>query len=374
METNVIFWAAIILICFELLVIYTLSKSIQSLLKSDFFRKKMENSNKQKEEGKSDKNGAGTVATLLVLFALPFASFAQEAATEATSVVEVVEGTASDDTMKYTIYALLSIIVLLAGVIYYLKSLFNNLMRIDKTDEEIVVERSEANAKFVKVLTDAVDIEDEASIDLGHEYDGIRELDNNLPPWWKWGFYLTIFIGVIYLTHYHVLGTGDLQEEEYEKDMAQAELDIQAYLKEQAMNVDENTVTMLLDEGAINNGKSLFKNFCVACHGENGEGRVGPNLTDEYWINGGSIKDIFKTIKYGANNGMKSWKDELNPVQMQQVASYIQSIIGTNPPNAKDPEGDKYTPEEAEETEEKEGDTSAEENAQEESPEDKDQE
>lgn len=343
METDLLFWMLIILISIELLAIYIISNAIKVLLKSDYFKNKLKRFHEQNEN--DDKSNAKNLLIILITTGFTLAS----PNLYATSVAAPAEATEAVETLSQLDVAhivLASVCVLLLGIILYLKRMMSNLMSIDKTEEEIRVENKVQNSKFVKVLTDSVAIEDEESIDLGHDYDGIRELDNNLPPWWKWGFYLTIVIGVLYIGHYHLLKTGDLQEEEYKKEIAQAELDIAAYLKDQAMNVDENTVTLMTDAGDIDKGKTLFKNYCAACHEEDGGGRVGPNLTDAYWLHGGKINDIFKTIKYGANNGMKSWKDELNPIQIQQVASFIQSLQGTTPANPKEPEGEEYKGEE----------------------------
>jgi cytochrome c oxidase cbb3-type subunit 3 len=186
-------------------------------------------------------------------------------------------------------------------------------------------------------------IEQEEQIDLGHEYDGIRELDNRLPPWWIYGFYISIFFAVIYLWRYHVSHTAPLSGEELQIAMAKAEEQKAQYLKKSANNVDENTVKVLTEAAEIASGEKVFVQNCSACHGKVGEGIVGPNLTDDYWLHGGSIKDVFKSIKYGwPEKGMRSWKDDLSPVQIAQVSSYISSIHGTNPPNAKAQQGELY--------------------------------
>jgi cytochrome c oxidase cbb3-type subunit 3 len=185
--------------------------------------------------------------------------------------------------------------------------------------------------------------ERESELDIGHDYDGIRELDNRLPPWWLYGFYLTIIVGAVYMWRYHVAETAPLSIGELELAMKQAAVDHEAYLKRSASLVDENTVTLLTDAEALMAGKKIFEINCAACHGKAGEGTVGPNLTDEYWMHGGSIKDVFKTIKYGwSEKGMKSWKDDLSPVQIAQISTYIKSIAGTNPPNAKEKQGEFY--------------------------------
>ena len=229
-------------------------------------------------------------------------------------------------------------LVLTAVVIYLLK---DTILLIQGKSEKTAEERASSTSKILQALTDTVPIENEASIEMDHEYDGIRELDNNLPPWWKWGFYLTIVIAVVYIGYYH-FGSGDLQKEEYDKEIAQAESDISEYLISQSMNVDETNVELLTEAESLEKGKAIFLKYCSACHGKEAEGRIGPNLTDKHWIYVGDVKGVFKTIKYGAKNGMKSWKDELNPVQMQEVTSFIKSLEGTNPANAKAPEGTLY--------------------------------
>lgn len=186
-------------------------------------------------------------------------------------------------------------------------------------------------------------MEKEADIDLGHNYDGIRELDNRLPPWWLYGFYVTIIIGAIYLWRYHVSETAPLSKQEFEIAMKKADEEKAAYLAKAANNVDENTVTLMKESAAIDAGKAAFVQMCAACHGKAGEGGVGPNLTDEYWIHGGSVKDIFKTIKYGwPEKGMKAWQEDFSPVQIAQISSYIKSLQGSNPPNGKEKQGDLY--------------------------------
>lgn len=197
--------------------------------------------------------------------------------------------------------------------------------------------------KINKLLSDAVPVEKEADVLLDHDYDGIKELDNNLPPWWKYGFYLTIVFALLYMVHYHVVGSGNVQLDEYNGQLAKAELQKQERLKNVAANVDENTVTILTEASDVASGKKIYVEKCMVCHGASGEGNVGPNLTDEYWIHGGSINDIFKIVKYGfPSKGMLSWQGQLSPVQIQQVSSFINTLKGTNPPNPKEPQGEKY--------------------------------
>ena len=192
-----------------------------------------------------------------------------------------------------------------------------------------------------------VPIQEEGTIDLGHDYDGIRELDNKLPPWWLALFYGTVIFGMGYWYYYEMSDRGMGQEKRYAYEIAQAEIAQEAFLAKQANAIDEKSVVRLEDPALLKKGEAIFKANCVACHGPDGQGTVGPNFTDEYWIHGGGINNIFKTIKYGVpSKGMISWKTQLNPAAMQQVASYIMSLEGTNPPNPKPPEGEIWKPKE----------------------------
>ena len=191
-------------------------------------------------------------------------------------------------------------------------------------------------------LTDAVPVAKEADIDLGHEYDGIRELDNNLPPWWKYGFYFTIAWAVVYLMVFHVFGDWSA-DKEYKEEMAVAEAEVAEYLKTAGNQVDESNVTLLTDDAALAEGQAIYEANCAPCHGMQGEGGIGPTFADQYWLHGGDIASVFKIVKYGVpEKGMISWQDQLRPQQIQQVASYLKTFVGTNPPNQKEPQGDLY--------------------------------
>jgi cytochrome c oxidase cbb3-type subunit 3 len=193
----------------------------------------------------------------------------------------------------------------------------------------------------------AVPIEQESRIISTHVFDGIRELDNSLPPWWVNMFILTVIWAAIFMFYYHFGGGGPTQAEYYEQEVAEAKKEIAIALAGQSNAVDEANVTALADAGALGEGELIFKNSCVSCHGQSGEGGVGPNMTDEYWIHGGGIKNVFKTIKYGVpEKGMIAWKAQLKPTDIYKVSSYILTLQGTNPPNAKAPQGVKYVPEE----------------------------
>jgi len=179
-------------------------------------------------------------------------------------------------------------------------------------------------------------IRSEQEILLDHDYDGIKELDNNLPPWWLYAFY-----AVVYLVRFHVFD-GPTQADEYNKEVAEATIAIAEYRKTAKNLVDASSVTLLTEAADLAAGKSIFESTCVACHRIDGGGGIGPNLTDTYWIFDGEIKTIFKVISEGGRpgKGMISWKNEIRPLEIAQVGSYILSLQGTNPPDAKAPEGE----------------------------------
>jgi cytochrome c oxidase cbb3-type subunit 3 len=186
-----------------------------------------------------------------------------------------------------------------------------------------------------------VSLTEEKDILLDHNYDGIQELDNNLPPWWLGMFYASIIFAPIYIYIYHYSDFGPSSAEAYEIEMQTAEEDVATYLATQADQIDETNAVLMTEEADISAGLEIYSTQCVVCHGQLGEGGVGPNFTDEYWIHGGDIKDLFKTIKYGVpEKGMISWTGQLRPSEMQQVASFILTFQGTDPPNQKDPEGE----------------------------------
>ncbi len=178
---------------------------------------------------------------------------------------------------------------------------------------------------------------------LDHEADGIRELDNKLPRWWVWLFYLTIVFAAAYLSYYHVLGAGDLQAAEYRKEM-----EIGEKLKGAALAQFEESLGKMepLSEPAVlAQGLQTFKTLCAPCHREDGGGLVGPNLTDDYWIHGPTFTDNLKTIWNGIpDKGMVSWKGVLQPKDIEAVASYIYTLRGTKPPNPKPAENTLQAP------------------------------
>lgn len=193
---------------------------------------------------------------------------------------------------------------------------------------------------------DFVPLEKEKEIMLDHNYDGIRELDNHLPPWWTGLFVGSILFAIVYLIFYHVSDTLPLQIQEYETQVAQA--DEQAR-KLKASNpvaiIDETNVSIITDAVALADGKTTFLSNCASCHRKDAGGEIGPNLTDEYWKHGGSIQDIFTVVRHGVQGtNMISWEGFISPEKMQNVANYILTLKGSNPENPKKPEGDLYVP------------------------------
>ena len=192
-------------------------------------------------------------------------------------------------------------------------------------------------------LTRSKTVEQEADVMLDHDYDGIRELDNVLPPWWVYLFYATIIFAFVYLIRFHVMGDYT-QAQEFDKEVELANIEIakNAAASPDDMNIDK--VTLLTDAESIAKGKEIFTNTCAACHKPDGGGLVGPNLTDEFWINGGGIKNVFKVISEGSPNNpsMVAWKNTLKPTDIQKIASYVLSLQGSKPAGGKPAEGEKW--------------------------------
>jgi len=196
--------------------------------------------------------------------------------------------------------------------------------------------------KLMQLLTRTTPMEAETDILLHHDYDGIKELDNKLPPWWVYSFYACIIFSVIYLVRFEIMD-GDTQEMELKKEMAQAKIEVNEYLKNAPDLMDEKSVTLLTDKAALEEGKSIYTTNCAACHRADGGGQIGPNLTDNYWILGGDIKKVFHTISNGGRDGkgMISWKASgMKPKDIQKVASYVLSLKGSNPKDPKAPDGE----------------------------------
>jgi cytochrome c oxidase cbb3-type subunit 3 len=185
-------------------------------------------------------------------------------------------------------------------------------------------------------LTRTKTIEQESDVMLDHNYDGIRELDNVLPPWWVYLFYGTIIFGAIYIVRYQIMD-GNNQVQEFQTEMQEAKVAVAEYLKTAPDMMSKEKVTLLTDATSLAAGKAIYTANCVACHRPDGGGQIGPNLTDNYWILGGGIKNVFNTVMEGGRDGkgMVAWKASIKPSDIQKVASYVLSLQGTNPKDAK---------------------------------------
>lgn len=253
------------------------------------------------------------------------------------------------------LFLLLILLILIA--IEIIVSALENIMlhKLDDEAKAIFLAEKEKSFKFTWLketyqnLLGQTPIEDEAEIILDHNYDGIKELDNNLPPWWIYGFYASIVFAAVYLLRYHVF-SGPTQIDELETELADARIAIDAYKKTAKDLVDINTVTQLTEAADLSAGKIIFETNCVACHMADGGGGIGPNLTDPNWILGGDIKSIFKTVSEGGRSGkgMIAWKQQLKPLEIAQVSSYVLTFEGTTPANPKAPEGDVWVDENTE--------------------------
>ncbi len=184
----------------------------------------------------------------------------------------------------------------------------------------------------------------------GHEYDGIKELDNRLPPWLKYLFYASIIFSFAYLMLVFIFEDDSiLQEKEYQNEMAA----IQQAQEQQDIEAEKVVPIPKTEAQILGEGKNTYDNTCMVCHGKFGQGLVGPNLTDEYWIHGGSMEDMTNIVLNGViEKGMISYSNQLSKSQIESVLIYIQSLQGTNPSDAKAPDGEKYVPEVAQTPEE----------------------
>jgi cytochrome c oxidase cbb3-type subunit 3 len=293
------------------------------------------------------KRKEGSIKTLLILIGTSLLSSVANAQDS-----YIVTGLSKDGNyggMSFmSFYALIAVIALELIVIVYFSIMIRRLFRdLSGESDKVLAKVGEPSKlsiwwkKFDKNwMTKAVDIEKEADVLLDHDYDGIKELDNALPPWWKYGFYITIVIGIIYLFNFHVWGTGPTPEQEYAVEVAEGQRLEEQYKARTKDVIDENNLTMADTDGIVA-GKTLFTQSCIACHAADGGGGIGPNLTDNYWIHGGKLADIYKTIKIGyPEKGMQSWQSMYSPIQIRNLASFVQSIKGAKTVNPKAPQGD----------------------------------
>jgi len=265
----------------------------------------------------------------------------------------------SGDRPAFVKYPILNVVLLIFLLILVAVELVlqatNKIVDTLLTDEQRKAQEIEDNLPFTETkfykglmtkLTRTRKVEEEGELLLHHNYDGIQELDNVLPPWWVYLFYGCIAFAFIYLVRFHILG-ADNQKAEFDKEMAEAKIQVDEYKKTAPDLMDKEKVTLLTDAADLSAGKAIFETTCVACHKADGGGSIGPNLTDIQWINGGGIKNVFNTIMEGgrAGKGMISWKDQIKPSDIQKVASYVLSLQGTKPAGGKAPEGEVWVEE-----------------------------
>lgn len=315
-----------------------------------------------RKEAKTTSNTSSVLPTIALFIAFmgtfsllsaqtPAASDSTEAVSNsATQIGEMIKGNIAvfDIAFWVLIVVILTEIFIIGGMVTVFLNRFYRVSRANLGEET-------ENLTWWERFNALKSLKEEGKLQMEHEYDGIRELDNSLPPWWVYSFYISILFAAVYLWRYHVTYSAPLSEAEFKIAVAEGEAQKNAYLKKMANAVDETNVTLLTSAADLAAGKKLFtSNTCHTCHGMDGSGIVngnpgsGPNLTDEYWLNGGDIKDVFKTIKYGVTGkGMIAWKDNFSGGQIAQIASYVKSLKGSNPAVKKDPQGELYTETEA---------------------------
>lgn len=246
-------------------------------------------------------------------------------------------------TLLIILGVVLLVIVLLLILMVYLMSFMAEVFK--KENPQLANEPSWWESFKERFVTGKLDQvggkEEEAKKMADHSYDGITELDNFMPPWLQYVFIGTIGFAIIYFVNYSVLGNGPTGEEEYQEELRIEAIAAEARKASLVAGIDETSVIFDESASALASGKSIFETNCAACHAADGGGGVGPNLTDEYWLHGGGIQDVFKVVKYGVvEKGMIPWQDQLSPEEIQQVSSYILTLKGTTPANPKEPQGE----------------------------------
>ncbi len=175
--------------------------------------------------------------------------------------------------------------------------------------------------------------------DTGHDYDGIREHDNVLPNWWLATLILTMVFGYGYWMYFHVLKAGKLQQAEYQAEMDEAALAAKERAKQRGEVTADYLAQLSQSASIVASGAATFKQSCASCHGAKGEGLIGPNLTDAYWIHGGKATDLLKVVSAGiAAKGMPAWEPVLGADSVHRVVAYLMTVRGSNLPG-KAPQG-----------------------------------
>lgn len=297
-----------------------------------------------------DKNKASKSLPVLMLIGLSFlsqAGFAQDAAVTAVVTAPNYGG------LSATAYYLLLTVLIVEVIVILFLAFSIRRMYVELLPEKNRPVRSASKLAAwwgrmdKKIFTKAIPVEKEADFLLDHDYDGIKELDNALPPWWKYGFYITIAVAFVYLLNFHVFGIGLNPAQEYNAEIEKARVQKEIYDANNKDRIDEDHVPMASADGILA-GKNLFEANCIACHLKDGGGNVGPNLTDDYWLHKGSLNDVYHTIKTGyPDKGMQSWAGQFTPKEISFIASYIKSLRGSKPAAPKAPQGELYVEEAA---------------------------
>jgi cytochrome c oxidase cbb3-type subunit 3 len=278
--------------------------------------------------------------SLLMVFAfLSVLKISAQDASTATQYIPI-DWSITGDRLNFALLGVIGVELLV--MFYFLRWLRVLVLPVYKKKEIVQIE-SKTNRWWDR-FNKSVSIDKEKDVQLEHEHDGIKELDNALPPWWIYGFYFTILFAGVYMYRYHVSKSAPLQVEELAVEKIQAEREKVAYMATLANNVDETSIAYNPTAELLTEGKAIFVKNCVSCHGPEAQGAsIGPNLTDEYWIHKGGIKDIFKTIKNGVQEkGMIPWGQQLSNAQIAAAATFIKSLQESHPANPKAPQGDKY--------------------------------
>ncbi len=281
------------------------------------------------------------ILTLIFAFvglAVTNSVLAQEA--ESSSYDKLMNMDENQLTLLVIMGVILGVIILLLILIIYLMSFISAVFK--KENPAMAEEPSWWETFKEKFITgDVAEEVPEKTQMSDHSYDGITELDNFMPPWLQYVFLITAVFGVGYYINYSVLGLGKTGVEEYEEELRIEALVAEERKANAAAGIDETTVVFDESAEALASGQSIFTTNCAACHATDGGGGVGPNLTDDYWLHGNSISEVFSVIKYGVvSKGMIPWQDQLTPEEIQQVSSYIVTLNGTSPANPKEPQGE----------------------------------
>lgn len=278
-------------------------------------------------------NAAIRMITLSMLLLGSFAAGAKDVAQEASQAFQI--------TLATIIYVFTFILLMIGLSLWLIARHLKRFMKQEFADRAKAQDEPGFWTRFFQIRPSKTDKDHM----INHPHDGIYELDNPAPPWFMFLFYATIAFGVIYYVRFTFSDSGYTQMEEYEAEMKEAKGSQTEKLATEKNVIDENSVVYLQDEASLAKGKSIYDGNCKLCHGDKGEGKIGPNFTDDYFMYGGSIQDIFKIIKYGVvEKGMVPWGAQLGPEGMQQVASFVKSLQGTDPGvPGKEPQGEKYT-------------------------------